>query len=1029
MRIFSRATRLCGLVCLIITALVLSGLSGAATSAQPSEYRATLSDGLAETAARLGSVRVLVVLNMNAQTQGSLAFPQLSEPTQIQAITTAQREILALPALRTAQEVRQYRYFPFLALTVDRAGLDALATSRLVEYVIEDGMRAPALAESTVQIGLQTPDGPWARGATGEGWTVAIVDTGVAKSHSFLTGKVISEACYGTNTTGVDRNNNPYKVISMCPGTVTGTTATDSGLPCSLAQYCDHGTHVAGIATGNGPQFKGVAYEANVIAIQAFSRIEGVLCGNTAGVCALARDADILAGIERVYALKDTHKIAAVNLSLGGGTYYTPEQCDADLLNVPYKIAADKLATANIVIVAAAGNGIGGSGLASAMEAPACVSNIISVSSVGTDANQDAVSTFANRAFFLDLMAPGYKINASVPGGGFAEKNGTSQATAHVTGTLALLRQYTEGKPVDNALILKTLKDMGKPITDGFATYPRIRVNRAVNFLTFPDIPLLDGPDEELILHKPGITFTWQPGDDTDEYRLRVRDESGKAVFKKTVKHSECTDVCTVTTDAVMTDKHTHTWDVRAFNAFQKAKSDVRTFKVDYPGAPTLNTPVDGLVINDPAELTSLNFSIVETADTYEVLLRDITKPNKPVRIFRQKFAPDAAELVCTATDCTVNIPQSVRDALKDDAVYGWRVIASNNLGKSRSPQQKFRADIPGAPDLISPANGYIANAPDDLEQLVWEQIVAATSYQVIVRDITNAKKPVEIFRKAYTLGAVGLICDEGECVYTVPEELFSKLKNKRAYDWQIHARNEAGKSKSVRNRFTTDFPPPGTPGLSFPTANVVFNDPSELTMLQWTNLSDVTKYLLVIEDVTKPTRRYPILDAEYTTDDPELTCVGAFCTYTIADSTRAKLIDGHRYRWYVAAQNLFGSSSSEKRPFTASFPGQSTLLLPTDKLVMSSRNELTTFQWTAIPLATSYKVVMIDKASGKRIVKKKLAVGDAELVCDATNCSYTIPDNIRASLKNRRTYRWFVQSINMYGKDKSKPFTFKTRF
>jgi len=43
-------------------------------------------------------------------------------------------------------------------------------------------------------------------------------------------------------------------------------------MPCTGATGCDHGTHVAGIAAGKSASFSGVAKDANLIAMQVFSR-------------------------------------------------------------------------------------------------------------------------------------------------------------------------------------------------------------------------------------------------------------------------------------------------------------------------------------------------------------------------------------------------------------------------------------------------------------------------------------------------------------------------------------------------------------------------------------------------------------------------------------------------------------------------------------------------------------------------------------------------------------------------------------
>src|SRR6185312_8558092 len=104
----------------------------------------------------------------------------------------------------------------------------------------------------------------WGLGASGLGWSIAVLDTGVDKTHPFLAGKVVSEACYGTNMAGV---------ASTCPGSVD-TTAVGSGVPCPAGVHgCEHGTHLAGIAAGHRASLSGVARDASIIAIKVFSRI------------------------------------------------------------------------------------------------------------------------------------------------------------------------------------------------------------------------------------------------------------------------------------------------------------------------------------------------------------------------------------------------------------------------------------------------------------------------------------------------------------------------------------------------------------------------------------------------------------------------------------------------------------------------------------------------------------------------------------------------------------------------------------
>lgn len=423
-----------------------------------------------------GSVRLIVGVRAAFAPEGDL--PEVEAQNQRFDIGNAQAAVLfRLTALRgVKKEATRFETIPFMALEANAGELAALIADRDVLSIEVDALHAATLAESSPLIGATTA---WGNGYNGNGQVVAVLDTGVDKTHAFLSGKVISEACYSTTYAA-------QSASSVCPGGVSSSTASGSGVNCG--SNCDHGTHVAGIVAGAGASFSGVARGASLIAVQVFSRFNSTSSCGGAASCVLSYTSDQIKGLERVYALRSTYSIAAVNMSIGGGRYYSQATCDGEYAS--FKTAVDNLRAAGIATVISSGN----NAYTNSMSAPGCVSSAVSVGSTwdaaglsaGFSSCSEAASTvnkvacYSNSVSFLNLLAPGSAINSSIPGGGYSTYHGTSMAAPQVAGAWAVLKQVSPGLSVSSAL--STLSGTGVSVTDyrNGVVKPRIDLSAAL---------------------------------------------------------------------------------------------------------------------------------------------------------------------------------------------------------------------------------------------------------------------------------------------------------------------------------------------------------------------------------------------------------------------------------------------------------------------------------------------------------------------------------------------------------------------
>lgn len=489
--------------------------SGSGGSFEPPTTSASTWASLKAKAERQGLVPVIVSLDVGAEFPGDKSPAERA--AQRASIGKARAALLLLFGGKELRNLKTLDDLPLLAFHADARDLALLNKSALVRSVSEDREFALDVPHGTngsdaagqasdgsplaaisrgAELGQQLPSWwDWYRigvdkaesyyRVNGSGQTVAILDTGVDSSHAWLKGKLVAEACFSTVDYNLARSH--ASGSGGCPHGRNIEYGPGAAAPCAFATICAHGTHVAHTAAGA----YGVARGASIVAVQVFHR------GPNGE--ATYYESDLVWGLNYVYNLRSTYRIAAVNLSIGGkiwvnGAYYLSSgYCDNAVTdgttNNTYLTGwISSLKTAGIATVVAAGNDNSSTGLSY----PACIANAISVGNTTLDSSgYDAVLGYtpsgSNSNQTLDLLAPGTDICSAVPSwfdtrsgqttydGIDCTYYGTSMATPHVAGAIAVLRQRRPTASVDQ--LLYALQKSGPGVYDSRNGVTRTRIN------------------------------------------------------------------------------------------------------------------------------------------------------------------------------------------------------------------------------------------------------------------------------------------------------------------------------------------------------------------------------------------------------------------------------------------------------------------------------------------------------------------------------------------------------------------------
>ena len=415
------------------------------------------------------------------------------------------------------EKVRDYTNLPYAVYNVDAAGEAALKADSKIDSITDDQALQVLTNTPIPTIGGSAVTGfsDGSRNYTGNGYAVAVVDTGVDNSQPLLSGKVISEACFGLNQ---DYSN--VTVSSLCPGAATFSSAAGSAQDCVL-QGCGHGTAVAGAAAmpstvadinsdGINENLSGSAMDAQIVAVKivaSFTEKDSTAdpCGDgatTLSTCALPLESLYLAGLDYVASLSASQPIAAANLSIGGGPFAgTAAECNESA----YNAVAVTLRAHNIAPVVAAGNSGDNPAYYDKIASPACASEAIAVSA--TNVTGTALASYSNNGPLTDLLAPGGDYDGTnadsllwLPQNGTTNlvgEQGTSFAAPMVAGAYAVLREAHPSATVDQLTAL--LETTGQSVVDARSGYtvgakPLIQLNAALAAASNPLISTFTGP-------------------------------------------------------------------------------------------------------------------------------------------------------------------------------------------------------------------------------------------------------------------------------------------------------------------------------------------------------------------------------------------------------------------------------------------------------------------------------------------------------------------------------------------------------
>ncbi len=290
---------------------------------------------------------------------------------------------------------------------------------------------------------------------------VAVVDTGY-RPHADLAANILPGYDFISDPDSANDGNGRDSSAADPGDWVTQQEVDDPNGPfyrCQLDEFGRtfasnsswHGTHVAGTigaVSNNGTGVAGISWKGKILPVRVLGK-----CGGT--LSDIADGMRWAAGLSVPGAPANPNPASVLNFSLGGGG-----SCSRT-----YQNAINAVVAKGATVVVAAGNEA--SPVSSSQ--PANCQNVIAVAA--TDINGRRAS-FTNTGSLVKIAAPGVNILSTLNSGtkspaadSYASYNGTSMATPHVAGTVALM--LAANGSLTPSQILQKLQASARPFPSG----------------------------------------------------------------------------------------------------------------------------------------------------------------------------------------------------------------------------------------------------------------------------------------------------------------------------------------------------------------------------------------------------------------------------------------------------------------------------------------------------------------------------------------------------------------------------------